>query len=365
MALPITQAISQCVPLEPELPPGFLSPGNIVISKYDISFGEDLLAISANDFQPRLFGESLPPPGDAEGKVSPDGQLFLYEKGIKRSTYDVVISSSGEMIATLPFCGPARWLDNDRIACAYLRGSQLHVDVANPLVSDQYQGNTYDLPNVYRTSEDLPGFAPQIDSTLTRVIYPQVDANGKEVAALWDLQKNQTLWSIESIGYRYAPKWSPDGSLLAIDNDDSDDRYELFLVNRDGQAQQWLELSGYRQPSAQLTWSPNGRYLAITLDYLIDDFTVGHLLYVLDIQARSLVEYCGLLSSEYMTPHDVYWSPDSKQIIAIQWVDMPYSKPLQTVNFVLDIENRKAARLEIEGMPDALILGWLVNPNVP
>jgi Tol biopolymer transport system component len=61
------------------------------------------------------------------------------------------------------------------------------------------------------------------------------------------------------IGYRGAPKWSPDGRLIAYHQEVSSGNADIFVMNADGQNAR--RMTSHGQPDEFPIWSPDGEYL--------------------------------------------------------------------------------------------------------
>ena len=165
---------------------------------------------------------------------------------------------------------------------------------------------------------------------------------------LWDLQTNRELWSLNKNSVIHTePAWSPDGKWLAVvamdDAEDNFDRFQLFLVDRDGRvAQQWIDLRGGKGIGAgELKWSPDGRYLALG----------GNPLTVLDTSTRQLVDYCIHFTMDFLYYNYLYWSPNSKQLVF-----HPYEKPVT----VIDVERNLSSQVVENVIWNPI--GWLTLP---
>jgi len=89
---------------------------------------------------------------------------------------------------------------------------------------------------------------------------------------------------------------------------DEHDRLRLFVVGRDGNSEEWLDVGGLYSgvTRLQLAWSPDGRYLAIAPLDLDSPFLV------LDTTTRQLLDFC--VPGNALNAH-ILWSPDSSQVI--------------------------------------------------
>jgi Tol biopolymer transport system component len=192
------------------------------------------------------------------------------------------------------------------------------------------------------------------DPTLTRLVYVRDYGRNEEAGlVLVNLENGQTLWELKrfSPGDRHIPIWSPDGSQVAVISDDFQDaggtRWELYTVNRDGQATQWIDMKSKTVIHSSLwadgpEWSPNERYIAFFSDSL----------YILDMVDRWIFDLC-IPMGEWSgaLQNAVIWSPDSKQIL-IQRDDVS--------TIIIDLESYRAAPL-VDDL-DIRPIGWLANP---
>lgn len=246
------------------------------------------------------------------------------------------------------------WLDNERLIFTYPQYGSVTFSIFNPFTS-QRQELTLELPDLFAkdpdpSSRDIAwGAVP--DPTLTRAAYlrrrvdPVADWYN---LVLWDLQADKELWVLNKGSTKFTePAWSPDGTRLAVvalNEDEYDfDRFELYIVSRDGQAQQWVDVEGY-YPNVnygKLKWSPNGRYIAFTQKS--GKFPV----LIVDTEQKQVLDFC---IAGGATHSEVIWSPDSTQLIL----------PRQSEPFVvIDLQRRAAAQI----VQDANFrpVGWLAT----
>ena len=117
-------------------------------------------------------------------------------------------------------------------------------------------------------------------------------------------------------------------------------------TNWDGEVEEWVDLRGNADIGYQgiMSWSPDGRYLAIS----------GKPLLILDMETRQVWDTClsgGYYDGSGGPRKPMYWSPDSKQLLVTS-----YHEP----GIVIDVENWNAARIntDLQLFP----IGWLVMP---
>jgi hypothetical protein len=360
--LPLRSFEQRYIPIESPLPDGFLTEGWIILAdvgEMGHMIQSQLMGLTSQSREPQI----LPgiPKCDSNGAVSPNGKWLAYSGDMVLH----ILSSNGRIEASLPRNGQWRsiqgWLDNERIVFDRVERIPVAVNVVNPFTGeDQYLYPRLD--DIYQyTFEDSGWFTWKLvyDPTLTRVAYMR--DNGEESQeksptslVLVDLENGQTLWELErfSPGEWLMPAWSLDGSQMAAyaadDRQDDYKRFQLFTVDRMGQATQWIDVRKagiVGGLGTEMKWSPDGRYLA---------FSGLREIYVLDMLTRQAFDYCFLNPPEPIpvlsgNPERVIiWSPDSKQIL-YQNQDVPA--------VVIDLDSNRAALL----VDDANIrpIGWL------
>jgi len=352
VSLPLRTFTKRCLNVEPATTNGFLSEGTIFLYEHG---SDEILLLTNRDEEPRLL--TGVPEGTPDG-VSQNWAWMFYGNS--------VIASNGELVTT-----PHRnnqwgllqgWLDSEQIIFQgpTRKSNVLYIynpftrqeNIFAPNVTDRYQYIDREFSTMWPV---VWKFVP--DPTLTRMIYVR-DQQGRPELVLIDLENDETLWKLDrfSPGDRHMPAWSPDGSQVAVISDDYQGveetyRWEVYIVNRDGQGVQWLDVSvksgglGNSVWGDQVAWSPDGRYIA----FYSED------LYILDTASRQAVDYCIPYTAKagdsinYRTP--ITWSPDSRQVIF---------QPGNYQAVVIDIENDRAIQLadDIALQP----LGWILSP---
>lgn len=357
-SLPIKSAETRCLSLTSPLPANFLSDGEIIFGDFTERQYIGKLFISQDDELHYLA--DAPPSMSPFEDTSPGGQWFLYktidwtDDDYKKSL--VILSATGEEPVLIPWeneWGFARWLDDEQIVIPHLPPHLSTTDILNPFTNEQ-QTLAPDLPDFYFLPEYpilRAAWNLVYDPTLTRVVYiafPGGEEHSRLNLVVWDLEANQESWRLyKRSTIELRPAWSDDGSKLAVvalnEREHNWDLLELYIVSRDGEAVQWLDLAGYYPDSlVVIKWSPDGRYLAIA------PFGGGgdNLILILDTTTRRLFDYC--LAAD--ATNGMIWSPDSTQVIVQNWGARA---------LILDLEQEAAAYL-VENEKHRP-LGWLTS----
>jgi len=247
------------------------------------------------------------------------------------------------------------WLDNERVAISYWRGTgdDWASNYGNVIIN-LFTGQTIKIDGNRLQGFGNPGIDPLYDLSLTRVIYTRREPLGDVFLVLWDLETSEFLWEM-NIGDQFVsirPAWSPDGTQFAVGGPPDLFAYnivfELFLVDRDGQATQLTHFAEAGLREARITyphWSPDGRYIA---------FWLSDSLAVYDTVTGMTSDYC--FPASYFYQHRIYWSPDSHQIAVNSDLDDVYWEgPARVV--VIDVLSNKA----VEITRDYSVIGWMVE----
>lgn len=214
-------------------------------------------------------------------------------------------------------------------------------------------------------------FNVMYDPTLTRAIYPRYVGEDDEYLtyAIWAVSKQQLVATLENIfvvpssdnGIYPKPQWSPDGSQFVFRGlapvSDQLVEFELYRVSRDGQVEQLTHLTSIvLVQDSNLSWSPDGRHIAMFLNRL-DPFERQARVAVLDTTTLDITNYCIPITYQGegygLEPPLPIWSPDGTQFLIVDW----YEKDHQRV-ILVDIVQKIAAQIADDMEP----VGWM-NSN--
>ncbi|MFH2102931.1 MAG: hypothetical protein ABIJ39_06200 [Chloroflexota bacterium] len=348
IGLPIRTVSQECLPIEPTLPPDFLANGLVIIGDFTENPGiGDLMVLT----YPNNGLSALPDvPSYWFGEVSLDSRWLVYYNVSNEISRLVVLGGDAQVHSTISWedsWSMLAWLDYQRLVVTSIDGHPV-TTIINPF-TDERETITTSLPNYWIPDEPLIVrlviWRVVFDSSLTRVAYMRQDQLGQRFV-LFDMERNRELWVLDKWSARTVrPEWSPDGEWLAVialnQVEDEWDRFELYLVNHEGQAEKWIDIRGYYTDADvdEMSWSPDGRYIAIA------PFAEGPFL-VVDTVARKLMDYC--IPADATNNNHVLWSPDSSQVIVPRW-----GYP----SIVVDLERKVAATILRD--EDFRPVGWL------
>jgi Tol biopolymer transport system component len=200
------------------------------------------------------------------------------------------------------------------------------------------------------------------DPTLTRVIYLGNETPQGIPYILWDMQKHSALATLYTTSFPI-PRWSPDGTHFAVASSllGNQTGFELYLMDRDGRQitplTNFSAFYGGLDEIGDLSWSPDGRYIAFWLSIASAKQTPEHLA-ILDTTTDQVTDYCVPGTSETSRASDshdvsIVWSPNSQQLA------VRYQPDYQTSRTTLvDISRSYAFQISDNLEP----VGWLASP---
>jgi hypothetical protein len=359
----------QCLEIADGLSPNMVVGGTIVMANYqdrsaqlwDMKTGDKLALPQGDNESLRYFA------------VSPDGKWLAYRLHQRNNSVDqlVIAPKDGipyKVITMKKEWWSFEWLDDQRLILEVLGNQE---DWITPLiVLDPFTGSQRELqmnfPGIYMDRVNWGVYSSSksvYDPTLTRVVYPQTQADLP--AILRDVQANKDLAYIPYGGY-HEPKWSPDGKRVAIsavlDKKPWFEVQEFFIVDWDGVVTQSSHLSDYLGGSKiyAFNWSPDGRYIAFWLNTIPNAPPNTSHLAVLDTTAGSVTDYC--VTGAPVPDHDIerndtapIWSPDGTQLL-VDALDPNDGSRYWVI--IVDINHGWAAKIAENVTP----VGWMVNP---
>lgn len=344
--------LRRCVSSEPQpAPEGFGLQG--AIAYFDVSARREVLigGTPVRVVPIILRGRDVPMEQDGLSLISfsPDGRWLAFRTLEARPSL-VLLDEKGETIVVRPDAsevfgplsvqvevvfGDSRWV-NGRLLQMHLvvggPGLETREDHAfvNPFTGEWNQSLLTALP------DRSPRGALAVSPNLTRALYLQLVpdsglSRSREDLVLWDYTEGKVIWRMpdrldelmsEGLAIPHLVEWSPDGSFVAfitrLSGSEVDlagaGQWQVFLLSKDGKTLRQLTAFAVREarPAPDLSWSPDGRYLAFGV-HVADDPALNRRLYVYDVRADALVEVCLLVGDTYRSSDRfLVWSPDSE-----------------------------------------------------
>lgn len=175
------------------------------------------------------------------------------------------------------------------------------------------------LPYFYSEEIVSPSFI-EYSPDLQYVIYSGNYQGGKYI--LMNANNGKLIWDGGKTRIGSPPVWKTDSSTVTvIDNNETSLSFNFFNLSVDGSYNQITNLDKIFTTPYVLTypaWSPDGRYLAFTVDFpnKASEPSEMKYLYIYDSVNKDLLNPC--LSLGY-TLEGPIWSPDSQYIAVVNW----------------------------------------------
>jgi hypothetical protein len=282
--------------------------------------------------------------GIYSGDVSPDGKWITYRRffwdsnGKSTDRTDFVIASVDgqqdklvpkEIIQEDPSWLLSQWLDNTHLLIGLNTQNPKIQGTLTVLVWDPFSGTKRvirpELPVLYDTQLMAPfpswGYGVVVyNPALTRALYLYAeDSSSAFQYALWDMEKREGIATFPLLNERIIPRWSPDGSKVAIVGYAKRD--EIFFIQENGQQSQLTNIEDSYEYLAvnNLYWSPDGSHIAFSLwTKLSDNDKKGEEsidnLAVADVATGKVTNYCIPIGRHHPKIR-IVWSPDGRQLI--------------------------------------------------
>lgn len=383
---------TQCLKIEPTLPSTITSSGVVILaSRVDLG-GRYKRETYLRDM---MTGETVTITNGGGFTVSLDKTLAAYGSVILEDQdrilkHDLIIADAyGKSLKIIPWkkewLTRVDWVDNQRLVLTRHESNETLFSPWSPntlIVLDPFTGGqSLLLPNFPKFVAVLPRtmalpnwdgwFNVMYSPALTHAVYPQfIGENDEQITyALWDLSKQQLVASLENIfavpsednGDYPKPQWSPDGSQFVfrglVDRSEQLTEFELYRVSWDGQIEQLTHLTSIALvQESNLSWSPDGRYIAMFLNNWLG-YEPQARVAVLDTVDGEITDYC--ISVTYAgkgygggEPPMAIWSPDGRQFLVVDW----YTEDHQRV-ILVDLAQGIAANVGEDVEP----MGWMVK----
>jgi len=300
------------------------------------------------------------------GKISPNRHWISFEVNRIDGNGNVVernleiLDALGQHGNTMPWeknWGILRgWLDNEHL---YVEG--YGAPLGTIFTIEPFIGATKEFaPSFTNIYNDYPSAIWSVvpNSELTLVLYPNSASSGESVGySMWDTIAMKKIWQKDSrIAPSVPPQWSSDYMKFAVNiaMDPVHDWSEIFVFNNLGQMISQTDFGAkysFVFVSKYMSWSPDGRYLAVWLGLGSEEQYPEHpSLVLIDFNEGKAIDYC---LQSFGVGSEIIWSNEGKWLI---------TRPDDVGdNVLIDISGNKAYLLPLP--IDGTIYGWMTKPN--
>jgi hypothetical protein len=244
------------------------------------------------------------------------------------------------------------WFDNDWLLISSTDTRDGTIILLNPVTNERRRisppiSDIYNLDPIpwYQSPNPLPIY----NSSMSLMFYLR-NSNGGMEYALYDLTKEDVLWSRSVHNPTNRPQWSPnqDRVLIAIPENSPSD-FEFFSIDQDGQEMRLSDFSSvYRSTYiGGFYWSPNGQNIGFWLDGRDDKNEFNPRFAILDLITKQTKDYC---IGQGGGP--IFWSSSGNQV-AFKIIDKDNPELWHTI--VVDIQRNIAVKIVDQAYP----VGWM------
>jgi len=296
-------------------------------------------------------------------RVSPNGEYIAYieevlnDEGYIAKQNIWVIDSKGTALVSQCINAEVeyndwRWLDNERLQLNFrsLTPKDGTVVIYYPF-KNEWQYLSHVLPNFYKYSDlDPSWWLVYYNADLERVIYlGEVEEEEYVIGPiLWDVTSQKVIWQAPVLGVEVKiPQWSPSGDMVAVIKEGY-----LYLIDHEGKITMTPNL-GDDSEIMEITWSPDGEYIALLVRY--NRPTIEGYLMLYDVRSNQVVDYC-LRSDNLFGSRSPLWS-DNSQFIYYNLNPMGNDGPPGEIPILLDVNNNKVYRISEDITP----LAWVIS----
>jgi WD40 repeat protein len=299
---------------------------------------------------PFKTGEFIPLP---VLRVSPTGKYMAYVEDVQNLSGDIVkqvigvIDNKGTVLISQSVNPEIlftnwRWLDERlEFNLDSMTPEDGTVAIYDPFMNEwQYISNK--LPNFYEYYDlDRSRWLVDYSSSLDRVVYLG-QINGQGIGSiLWDTNLQKVVWQTDQRkAIIKTPRWAPSKNIVAVIKDD-----HLFLIDQDGKVNTSPGL-GEEFEIMNISWSPDGNYIAMLVRSTNSDRSGGIFLY--DVRYNQIIDYC-IKNDDTVGIFSPLWSENSQYVvfdIIENYSDGPRNKQI-----LIDIKEHQAHQIAEDFYP--------------